>query len=116
MIGYLVQWAVAAVFLMFAVRITGRVKPERDTFGTAFLTSALLTIVGFFVEQAGVGLLRIAWPIIWLFVLKSMYGIGWLRAIGVAILLFVTLAVVTMLLLVPLGIGFGLLAVMAALF
>jgi hypothetical protein len=116
MFGYLIQWAITAFFLMFAVRLTGPVRADRNTFGTAFATSALLAVVGFFVDRAEVGLLSLAWPVIWLWLLKSMYGIGWLRAFGVAIMLFTILIVTTLVLLVPMGLGMGLLAVIASIF
>ncbi len=113
MLGTLIVWLVAAFVLHFAVRLTGPVSSDRASFGTAFVATALLSIVGGFVTETGSLVLALAWPVLWLLILKTIYGIGWLRAIGVWLATVAISVALALLVLAPLGLAGALLALLA---
>lgn len=113
MTGTLILWAVSALLLHVAVRFTGPVDPERGTYLNAIFTTAILQLVGFAVGALDSVLLSLGWPVVWLFILKSMYGIGWMRAIGIWIVIALAMFALMAFILLPFGLigaGFALLA------
>lgn len=87
-LGILIHLAVNAILLLVAMAVAGGEGKSRNTFGRAFGTAALLAVVMVVVSQV-VPVLTLFVPLLALFILKSMYGIGWLRAILVSLVLFV---------------------------
>lgn len=87
-LGILIQLAVNAILLLIAMSVAGGAGKSRNTFGRAFGTAAILAVVMLVVSQL-LPVLVLFVPLLALFILKSMYGIGWLRAILVSIVLFV---------------------------
>jgi hypothetical protein len=111
--GTLILWAISAAILHVAVSLTGRVADQKGTYFNAFATTAVLSFAGWFFAWVDVWILSLLWPVAWLFVLKSMYGIGWLRAILIWVVLVGVMVLLSMFVLVPLGLvgaGFALLA------
>lgn len=102
MAATLILWFVYAVFLKVAIGIATSVDHRVNTLGRAFVTAAVLSLGQGLLSMVG-GILLLLWPIAWLFIIKSTYGIGWIRAILVWLAL-VAMAVALMLtLLIPLG-------------
>ncbi|MEM6994447.1 MAG: hypothetical protein AAF721_28285 [Myxococcota bacterium] len=106
MLGTFLVWLLYAVFLKVAIGVATDVSPQENSLLRAFLTAGVLSI-----GQAAVtflGPVWILWPILWLFVIKSVYSIGWGRAFLVWLALMVMGAALVMLVLVPLGLMAGL--------
>lgn len=88
LLGILIHLAVNSVLLLVAMAVAGGPGKARNTFGRAFGTAAILAVLTTLVS-AVLPVLMLFVPLLALFILKSMYGIGWLRALGVSIVLFV---------------------------
>ena len=103
MLAALVQWAVYGVLLMAALATIGGVRGRDNGFVKALLTAAGLSLVATGVTALHVPFLGLLWPVLWLLIVKSVYGIGWLRAMGVALVLVVLALLLMVFVLVPLG-------------
>jgi len=97
MIPFLIGIAIQALLLMLAVGTVGGVKRSDNTFPTAALAAVVLGVVGWVMAKLGV-LGVVFWPIAWMFAVKSIYDIGWLRAAAIGVFL-VGVFVVTMMML-----------------
>lgn len=119
MIGTLILWAVAAVVLMIAVKVTGG-DPRGDgggnTYGRAFGATAVLTILSWGIGQADIWLLSALWPVLWLWALKSIYDFGWLRAIGVWFVIVIVTVIAAIILLPFRLLGAGMQSMLEAIF
>lgn len=102
MAATLILWFVYAVFLKVAIGVATSVDARTNSLGRAFLTAAVLSL-GQGVLAAVGGILLLLWPIAWLFIIKSSYGIGWGRAILVWLALVAMAIALVLTLLVPLG-------------
>ena len=101
MIGTLILWMVAALVLLVAVKLTGgdpRGTDATSGYLRAFGATAALTILGWLVSQANIWILNLLWPILWLWLLKSIYGFTWTRAILVWLAIVVISFITTMIL------------------
>lgn len=106
MLGTLFLWFLYAIVLKVAIGVATDVTAQRNSLTRAFLTAGVLSLGH--ALFATLGPLWMLWPLAWLFVLKSVYEIGWGRAILVWLaLVAMTIALVT-LVLVPLGLAAGL--------
>ena len=95
MIGTLIVLCVSALLLKFVVGLVGGVERGRNKFTTAFIVSAILAVLGHLLEGVDGGLLlRIAYTVSWLFVVKSFYGMGWFRAFFVGVVLVLVLTAI----------------------
>ncbi len=103
MIATLILWFVYALFLKVAIALATDVNGRTNTLGRAFFTAAILSLGQGLLATVG-GLLLTLWPLVWLFIIKRSYGIGWLRAILVWLCLVLLAAALVFLLLVPLGV------------
>ena|SRR5688572_5856099 len=103
MLGTLLAWFVYAVFIKLAVGIATDVNPRANSLGRAFATAAVLSIGQGLAVHLGATFLLVVWPIVWLFILKHMYEIGWGRAILVWIALVALAIALVFFVLVPLG-------------
>jgi hypothetical protein len=102
MVATLVIWLVYAVFLKVAIGVATDVAGHRNTIGRAFVTAAMLSLS--LTAALGFGPLALMlWPILWLLVVKSMYDIGWFRAILVWCMLVVLAVGLVFFVLIPLG-------------
>ncbi len=106
MVGTLITWLLYALILKAAVALATDVSRERNSVARAFVTAGVLSL-----GQAAVavlGPLWILWPVLWLFIIKSVYEIGWWRALLVWLALIVIGMAVVLLILVPMGLMAGL--------
>ena len=106
MFGTLIVWFLFAVILKVAIGVATAVPAQRNSVSRAFVTTGVLSL-GHAVFSAA-GPLWLLWPLIWLFILKSAYEIGWGRAVLVWLALMAIGAALVMLVLVPFGLMAGL--------
>lgn len=107
LIGFIIYWIILGLSIYLASRLTG----VRTTFGSAMITGILAVIA--FVIISGVlsflhipfGIPQILGIIGALFVIKSRERVGWLHALGIAILAFIIFVVVVIVLGIILGVG-----------
>jgi len=102
MISTLILWFVYAVFLKVAIGVATDVDSRTNTLGRAFLTAAVLSLGQGAVATVSAVLVTL-WPIVWLFIIKQSYGIGWFRSIVVWLALVAMAFAVVMLFLIPFG-------------
>ena len=105
-IGLIIMWVVMGLSLYIASRMTG----VSTTFGSAMITS-LLAVIAFAVV---VGILKLFLPsviavligfIAALFVIKSRERVGWLHALGIAVLSVIVFAIIVIVLALIFGVG-----------
>lgn len=86
MFATLFALVVSALLLKITVSLVGGAGREKNTFGRAFVTAAVLGGVAALLGVTNGGsLIALVYGIAWLFVVKSFYGVGWLRAFVVGI-------------------------------
>ena len=101
-VGYIDPEGGAAIDLEAMLGAVAHRGPDESRLlrqGTVGLGSARLALVG--------GPLLLLWPLAWLLIIKSSYGIGWGRAILVWLALVVIAVILVITLLVPLGLMAG---------
>lgn len=103
LVGTLIFWAISAAVLYISVSLTGRVANRKGTYFNALATTAVLSFASWFFEWVDVWILSLLWPVAWLYVLKSMYGISWLRAILIWVVLVAVMIVLSVFVFIPLG-------------
>ncbi len=93
-IEFLIMWLVSAIVIYIAVKIYPG-KQKRENIGGALLTALLGKIVYTIFAIIHIPLIGgfIAF-IVWLWVLKQMFGVGWLGAAFIAFLIWVLNALV----------------------
>ena len=105
MLGTLFAWLVYAAFLKIAIGVATDVSPERNSLMRAFVTAGVLSVSS--AVMSVLGPFAILAPIAWLFILKSVYDIGWWRALRVWIALVAIAVLLVVFVLVPLGLMAG---------
>lgn len=111
MVGILLLWAVNALALWVVVGLVGGVEKDRNNYADAFITSAILWLGQAVFIKLGISTGGILWAIAWLWIVKTRYDIGWMRAIGIWVVLAI-LMVALFFITLPLGLfalGLGLL-------
>lgn len=102
MFATLILWFFYAVFLKVAIGVATDVDPRTNSLGRAFLTAAVLSLGQGLLTGIG-GILLLLWPIVWLFIIKRSYEIGWGRSILVWLALVAMTIALVFALLIPLG-------------
>lgn len=80
-VGFLIQ----AMALKVALGLLGQSSAE-NKYSRAIGVALLLTIAGWILGFAPFGLGFVLYPLLWLGVIMSVYGIGFFRSLGVALL------------------------------
>ena len=91
-VGFIIALIVSSIIIWFVAKITG----EKEGIGTAFLAAlvgAIIYAIVYFLLGNGL-LAAIVGVIIWLLALKALYKIGWLKALLIAILIWIITAIV----------------------
>lgn len=102
MFATLILWFCYAVFLKVAIGVATDVDSRTNSLGRAFITAAVLSLGQGLLAKVG-GVVLMLWPIVWLFIIKSAYEIGWGRSILVWIALVAMAIALVFVLLIPLG-------------
>ncbi len=91
-VGLLVALLVSTIVIYVVTKLLG----EKEGIGRAFLTAVIGTVIhGLAYWLIGTGLLAAAvGGIVWLLALKSLYRIGWLKAIAIAVLVWIAASVI----------------------
>jgi len=91
-IGIIIALIVSTIIIFVATRLTG----EKEGLGTAFLAAIIGTVIyAIAYWLLGNGLLAaVIGGIVWLLALKGLYKIGWLKALLIAILIWIIAAIV----------------------
>ena len=93
-IVFLISLVISAIIIYFVTKIFG----EKEGFGTALLAAfigAIIYAAAYYFLKPELGwLASLAGGIAWLIALGFLYGIGWLKALGIALIVWVIAAVV----------------------
>jgi len=94
LIVFLISLVISAIIIYFVTKIFG----EKEGFGTALLAAfigAIIYAAAYYFLKPELGwLASLAGGIAWLIALGFLYGIGWLKALGIALIVWVIAAVV----------------------
>jgi uncharacterized membrane protein YvlD (DUF360 family) len=93
LLGFLVSLVISAIIIYVAAKLFG----EKEGFGTAilaaFIGAAIVALVAYFI---GIGwIAALIGGIAWLIALGSLYNIGWLKSLIIAVVIGVFTAVVS---------------------
>ncbi len=95
---FLISLFVSAIIIYIITKIFG----EKEGFGTALLAAfigAIIYAATYYFLHPELGLLAsLIGGIAWLIALRGLYSIGWLKALGIAIFVWITAAVVSFIL------------------
>ncbi len=80
-VGFLLQ----AMALKVALGLLGQSAAE-NKFSKAIGVALMLTVAGWFLGFAPFGVGYVLYPLLWLGVIMGVYGIGFFRSLGVAVL------------------------------
>ncbi len=93
----------SAIIIYFVTKLFG----ETEGFGTAMLASffgAILYVIIYYFLRPELGWVAlIIGGIAWLFSLRFLYNVGWLKALGIAILIWIFNIIISLFLPVALG-------------
>ncbi len=94
-IVFLISLVISAIIIYAVTKIFG----EKEKFGTALLAAfigAIIYAAAYYFLRPELGwLASLVGGIAWLIALRALYSIGWLKAIGIAIIIWVIAAVVS---------------------
>lgn len=97
-IVFLISLVISAIIIYFVTKTFG----EKKGFGTALLTAFLGSIIyaaAYYLLKPELGwLASLIGGIAWLITLGSLYGIGWLKALGIALIIWIIAAIVSFIL------------------
>ena len=87
LIGFVISWVVSAIIIFVAAKLLG----EREGFGTAVVAALVGALIYWLASYLlGFGLLAsLIAGIFWLIALGSLYNMGWLKALLVALVVWV---------------------------
>lgn len=91
-VGFLIALVVSTIIIWLVGKLTG----EKEGIGTAILAALIGTVIytgAYYLLGNGVWAAIIG-GIVWLIALKALYKIGWLKALLVAILIWIITAIV----------------------
>ncbi|MDG6925416.1 MAG: hypothetical protein JRN09_02565 [Nitrososphaerota archaeon] len=116
LIALIVLWVVVSIPVYIAARVVTSERPRKASFGQAMgatLGGAIvyaIVLVGasfflsFLLGPAAVILALLLAVIAWLAVYRSVFGVGWLGALGIAILAAIVLIIINVILVALLGV------------
>ena len=94
LIVFLISLVISAIIIYFVTKIFG----EKEGFGTALLAAfigAIIYAAAYFFLKPELGwLASLIGGMAWLIALGFLYGIGWLKALGIAIIVWIIAAIV----------------------
>ena len=95
---FLISLFVSAIIIYVVTKIFG----EKEGFGTALLAAfigAIIYAVTYYFLRPELGwLASLIGGIAWLIALRGLYSIGWLKALGIAIIVWISAAIVSFIL------------------
>jgi hypothetical protein len=91
-VGFLVAWLVSTIVIYFVTKLFG----QTEGFGKAVMAALIGTVIyilAYFLLGSGL-LAAVAAGIVWLLALKSLYKIGWGKALIIAIIIWIVAIVI----------------------
>lgn len=95
-VEFLVAWGISAIIIYLAVIIYPRKREKRDLVNSV-VTALLGAIVFEIFAYLGIPLGGLLSLIIWLFILKKMFEVGWISAVVIAAIIWVLNIIISML-------------------
>lgn len=96
LIGFLISLVISAIIVYLATKLFG----EEEGFGTAILTAfigaVIFALASYFLGAGWIA--SLIGGIAWLIALGSLYNIGWLKALAVAVVIWIFAAIVSLML------------------
>ena len=96
LIVFLISLIISAIIIYFVTKIFGE---EKEGFGTALLTAfigAIIYAAAYYFLRPELGwLASLIGGIAWLIALGFLYGIGWMKALGIAVIVWIIAAIVS---------------------
>jgi hypothetical protein len=92
-VGLLVQLLVSTILIFVVTKFMG----EKEGFGKALLAAVIGTVIyglAYFLLNGDGLLAAIGGGIVWLLALRALYKIGWLRALIIAVLIWILATVI----------------------
>ncbi len=93
---FVIGLIISTIIIYIVTRLFGDKKGIKTAFVAAIFGAIIYSIVGFILGNGF--LAAIAGGIVWLLTLRALYDIGWLRAILIAIFIWIVVTVVGVLL------------------
>lgn len=95
-LGFLISLIISAIIIYLAAKLLG----EQEGFGTAILAaligSIIFAVASFFIATGWI--VALVGGLAWLLALGSIYQMGWLKSLGVAILIWIFATIISMVL------------------
>ncbi|MEM2087613.1 MAG: hypothetical protein QXF52_02925 [Thermoproteota archaeon] len=95
-VEFLVAWGISSIIIYLAVIIYPR-KREKNDLVNSVVTALLGAIVFEIFAYLGIPLGGLLSLIIWLFILKKMFKVGWISAVVIAVIIWVLNIIISML-------------------
>lgn len=95
-LGFIIALVISSLIIFVTTKLFG----EKEGFGTAFLAAIIGTIIytiAYFFLGEGL-LAAVIGGIVWLLALKGLYDIGWLKALVIAVIIWIVAALVGLIL------------------
>jgi hypothetical protein len=95
-LGSVVGFALALIISTIVIYVVAKLTGEREGLMTAFLAAlvgTIIYIIAYFLLGNGL-LAAVIAGIFWLLALKALYKIGWLKALLIAVLIWILTAIV----------------------
>ncbi|HYD03036.1 MAG TPA: hypothetical protein VEC16_01940 [Alphaproteobacteria bacterium] len=94
LISFIVSLVISAVIIFLAAKLFG----EKEGFGTAILAALIGTVIySIVIYFLGVGwIAALIGAVAWLIALGSLYEIGWLKSLAIAVVIWIFMAIVSL--------------------
>lgn len=95
-IEFIIAWLISAIIIYIVLKIYPG-KQKRENFGGALVAALLGEIVYSFFHIIGLPLGSLLALIVWLWILKKLFDVGWIGAAIIAFLIYILSLIVTLL-------------------
>lgn len=93
---FIISLAISTVIIYIVTRLFGQKKGIGRAFAAAIVGTVVYSLAYFFLGTGWIA--AIIGGIVWLLALRTLYDIGWLRALGIAVIVWIAATVVGFLL------------------
>ena len=93
---FIISLAISTVIIYIVTRLFGQKEGVGRAFAAAIVCTVVYSLAYFFLGTGWIA--AIIGGIVWLLALRALYDIGWLRALGIAVIVWIAATVVGVLL------------------
>lgn len=93
---FIISLAISTVIIYIVTRLFGQKEGVGRAFAAAIVGTVVYSLAYFFLGTGWIA--AIIGGIVWLLALRALYDIGWLRALGIAVIVWIAATVVGVLL------------------